>query len=465
MPTARILVVDDDQLIRQMVRDFLEVADFAVAEAVDGADGLAQAAALQPDLILLDLMMPEVDGYEVCRRLQADPATQAIPMIFLTASSNLDLNRKAYALGAVACLTKPFRREALLTVVQTTLHGATGRGKGRAGAGGTGASTSTDTSTPLWPGSSFARTAASRSRSRAETQRPARRDLLPQLRRGRAVEAAGRCPAHHGPLDRRRPPRPRRVRAPAGATGPPGPHRYRWGGGAGRRHLAGAHGADTGGGRSPSTRAGPCTPYPQTSVCRPAGRATTSRSSVGVRRRASCRFAPLTSIDSGIPCASTRRLRFVPLFPPVRRVGADGLVGQGAFPSAVSTLCHAQAMPSRSSYSARPCRQSRTKTPACFQARKYLWMALALPNCTLGNSFHWQPVRKAHTVPSKMRRGSKGFRPPPGFRRYWWPFGRFRGGINGATLAHNSSDTVQIRCALMQAHYHGRKNGTISIYG
>ena len=291
MPTARILVVDDDQLIRQMVRDFLEVADFAVAEAVDGGDGLAQAAALQPDLILLDLMMPEVDGYEVCRRLQADPATQAIPMIFLTASSNLDLNRKAYALGAVACLTKPFRREALLTVVQTTLHGATGRGKGRAGAGGTGASTSTDTSTPLWPGSSFARTAASRSRSRAETQRPARRDLLPQLRRGRAVEAAGRCPAHHGPLDRRRPPRPRRVRAPAGATGPPGPHRYRWGGGAGRRHLAGAHGADTGGGRSPSTRAGPCTPYPQTSVCRPAGRATTSRSSVGVRRWTSGRFA------------------------------------------------------------------------------------------------------------------------------------------------------------------------------
>ena len=129
MPIARILVVDDDRLLRQMVRDFLEVADFAVAEAVDGPDGLAQATTGLPDLILLDLMMPGMDGYTVCRQLKANPATRDLPVIFLTASPDLSLNRQAYAAGAVACLTKPFRREALVAVVNTTLRGATRRGE------------------------------------------------------------------------------------------------------------------------------------------------------------------------------------------------------------------------------------------------------------------------------------------------------------------------------------------------
>jgi CheY-like chemotaxis protein len=123
MAMTRILVVDDDRLIRQMVRDLLEIADFAVGEAVDGADGLVQAAAFHPNVILLDLMMPDMDGYAVCRSLKADPITHAIPVILLTASANLDLDRHAYAAGAVACLTKPFRREALLAVVNTTLQG------------------------------------------------------------------------------------------------------------------------------------------------------------------------------------------------------------------------------------------------------------------------------------------------------------------------------------------------------
>lgn len=133
MATARILVVDDDRLIRQMVRDMLEIAEFAVGEAVDGADGLVQAAAFHPDVILLDLMMPDMDGYAVCRRLKADPATRAIPVIFLTASANLKLNREAYAAGAVACFTKPFRREALLAVVNTTLQGLDHREKTNGG--------------------------------------------------------------------------------------------------------------------------------------------------------------------------------------------------------------------------------------------------------------------------------------------------------------------------------------------
>ncbi len=129
MAKARILVVDDDRFFRVLVRDVLQGADFAVEEAVDGADGLAQAAALNPDVILLDLLMPDMDGYAVCRRLKADPGTRPIPVIFLTVSQDRDLNRNAYAAGATACLTKPFRREALVAVVHAALHGRGRRGK------------------------------------------------------------------------------------------------------------------------------------------------------------------------------------------------------------------------------------------------------------------------------------------------------------------------------------------------
>jgi len=133
MPIARILVVDDDPILRQMVRAFLEVADLAVWEAVDGPDALVQAAAVRPDVILLDLMMPGMDGYTVCRTLQGEPTTRAIPVVFLTASPDPSLNRQAYAAGAVACLTKPFRREALLAVVNTTLQGVVHQSKSTGG--------------------------------------------------------------------------------------------------------------------------------------------------------------------------------------------------------------------------------------------------------------------------------------------------------------------------------------------
>jgi two-component system response regulator RpaA len=123
MATARILVVDDDHLIRQMVHDLLQIADFEVSEAVDGADGLAQAATVRPDLILLDLMLPDMDGYTVCRNLKANQTTSTIPVVFVTASADLGLNRQAYAAGAAACITKPFQVDALLTVINTTLQG------------------------------------------------------------------------------------------------------------------------------------------------------------------------------------------------------------------------------------------------------------------------------------------------------------------------------------------------------
>ena len=131
MPAPRILVVDDDQTIREMVRIILEAAAFDVGEANDGVDGLMQVEAFKPDLILLDLMMPGLDGYTVCRTLKEEPATRAIPVIVFTASPDPDLHRRVYAAGAVGCLTKPFRPEGLLAVIQMTLQGVARREKRR----------------------------------------------------------------------------------------------------------------------------------------------------------------------------------------------------------------------------------------------------------------------------------------------------------------------------------------------
>jgi len=125
---------------------------------------------------------------------------------------------------------------------------------------------------------------------------------------------------------------------------------------------------------------------------------------------------------------------------------------KGALTIAPSILCQDQAMPSISSYSASPLRQRRTKTPSRFHSQKYLWMELALPNSLFGKAFHWHPVRSTKIMPSNTLRGSIRFRPPPGRRRYFRFFFRFRFGTRGSTRLHNSSDTVQDLIALMAFH-------------
>ena len=153
-------------------------------------------------------------------------------------------------------------------------------------------------------------------------------------------------------------------------------------------------------------------------------------------------------------------------FPRSVGFGPTASCAKGALTIAPSMLCQAQAMPSRSSYSASPFRQSRTNTPLRFHNRKYLWIELALPNLSSGNAFHWQPVRSTYTIPSKTRRESKGLRPPPGLRRYFRPFSRLRCGTSGSTFAHISSDTVQDRIALMPRDCcRGRAKRQYIIYG
>lgn len=105
----RLLCADDEPDIRAILEVALSLEPSIEAELfASGAALLARARAGAADAILLDAMMPEMDGYETCRHLKADPRTAAIPVVFLTARAQRVEQDEAVALGAVACLTKPF---------------------------------------------------------------------------------------------------------------------------------------------------------------------------------------------------------------------------------------------------------------------------------------------------------------------------------------------------------------------
>jgi len=153
-------------------------------------------------------------------------------------------------------------------------------------------------------------------------------------------------------------------------------------------------------------------------------------------------------------------------FPRSVGFGPTASSANGALTIAPSTLCHRQAIPSISSYSARPLRQRRTKTPFRFHSKKYLWMELELPNTSLGRAFHWHPVRRTYTMPSKTLRGSMGLRPPPGLRKYFFLFSLFCFGISDSTRFQSSSDTVHAFIALMEnVIYHDTFHRSTIIYG
>jgi two-component system sensor histidine kinase/response regulator len=117
-----VLVVDDIARNLQVVGTMLRNAGYVIMPATSGAKALEGVQLQLPDLILLDLMMPEMDGLEVCRRLKANPLTQPIPVIFLTASSEMEHLVNGFEVGAVDYITKPFNAPELLARVRTHLE-------------------------------------------------------------------------------------------------------------------------------------------------------------------------------------------------------------------------------------------------------------------------------------------------------------------------------------------------------
>jgi two-component system, cell cycle response regulator DivK len=119
--SRRILVIEDQLDNRQILRDLLTSADFEVIEAVDGEAGLVAAAADRPDLILMDIQLPGLDGYEATRRLKADAALHAIPVIAITAYELNGAEDKARAAGCDAYISKPISPRQLLAKVREYL--------------------------------------------------------------------------------------------------------------------------------------------------------------------------------------------------------------------------------------------------------------------------------------------------------------------------------------------------------
>ncbi|MCS6783131.1 MAG: response regulator transcription factor [Gloeomargarita sp. SKYBB_i_bin120] len=120
----RILVIDDDAAITELVKVNLELAGYDVSEANDGVKGQALAIQLLPDLIMLDLMLPRVDGLTLCQRLRRDERTSHIPILMLTALSQTQDKVEGFNAGADDYLTKPFEVQEMLARVRALLRRA-----------------------------------------------------------------------------------------------------------------------------------------------------------------------------------------------------------------------------------------------------------------------------------------------------------------------------------------------------
>lgn len=123
--SGEILVVEDDALLNELVCAYVQIAGYSATPALDGTTALRQAALRPPDLVLLDLMLPDIDGFEVCRRLKGDAETSSVPVVMLTAMDREESRQEGLASGAVAYMTKPFNPEDLLAAIK---QHATGQG-------------------------------------------------------------------------------------------------------------------------------------------------------------------------------------------------------------------------------------------------------------------------------------------------------------------------------------------------
>ncbi|MDZ8085903.1 MAG: response regulator [Nostoc sp. DedQUE12b] len=120
--TGFILIVDDNPTNLSVLCEALNSEGFRFRVAVDGESAIAQAERNQPELILLDVQMPGIDGFETCRRLKANPVTQNIPIIFTTALADTESKTKGFSLGAVDYIPKPFAQEEVIARVRVHLQ-------------------------------------------------------------------------------------------------------------------------------------------------------------------------------------------------------------------------------------------------------------------------------------------------------------------------------------------------------
>ncbi len=125
MVSMKVLIVDDEWMTRDLLRMMLERAGFDVVEAVDGRDALKQIDQSRPDTVILDVMMPELDGYEVCRMLRQKPATAEMPVLMLSAKTQPEAAEEGLRAGATRYLPKPITYDDLIRNVREVLEPTT----------------------------------------------------------------------------------------------------------------------------------------------------------------------------------------------------------------------------------------------------------------------------------------------------------------------------------------------------
>ncbi|MEO1131907.1 MAG: response regulator [Cyanobacteria bacterium J06639_1] len=116
-----VLVVDDDELLRLVIRDLLEMAGYRVAEVADATAGIEWCRTARPDLVLLDALMPEMDGFDCCRHLRSLFPASELPILMLTALSDAGTADRVAAAGATGYVAKPFKTQLLLDRIAALL--------------------------------------------------------------------------------------------------------------------------------------------------------------------------------------------------------------------------------------------------------------------------------------------------------------------------------------------------------
>lgn len=118
MEKKKILIVEDEESLLKLESILLMSHGYDVTGVQNGRAALEQLAADKPDLVILDIMLPEIDGFEVCRRIKENPETRDIPVVMLTAKKSSQDYDKGIAVGASAYITKPFKSAKIMEVIQ-----------------------------------------------------------------------------------------------------------------------------------------------------------------------------------------------------------------------------------------------------------------------------------------------------------------------------------------------------------
>jgi DNA-binding response OmpR family regulator len=118
---TNILIIEDDPEAARILELSLKREKYKITIAMNGTQGLVSAQTARPDLVLLDLMLPDIDGFEVCRRIRANPLTAELPIVVVSARTQDADKLMAVQLGANGYLTKPYRRANLLAMIQACL--------------------------------------------------------------------------------------------------------------------------------------------------------------------------------------------------------------------------------------------------------------------------------------------------------------------------------------------------------